>query len=126
MNQAHLENGEYEQSVTHLERQIELNGVEAPDELQINTVSHNTTNTSADRPKPTCQHCKKANDHKNQFRLLKRQKEQSEVTQNIPGNKNSGAYYSIPNNNTNKNKNNNKYTDSEELKESQKLFIHPV
>ena len=30
MNQAHLENGTYEQSVTHLERELELKGLEAP------------------------------------------------------------------------------------------------
>ena len=38
-NQAHLENGTYEQIVSHLERELELNGVEAPDELPINTVT---------------------------------------------------------------------------------------
>ena len=50
INQAHLENGTNEQIVTHLERELELNGLEAPDELQINTVSHNTANTNAERP----------------------------------------------------------------------------
>ena len=59
-NQAHLETGTYEQIVTHLERKLELNGLEAPDELQINTVSHNTANTNADGPKSTCHHCKHA------------------------------------------------------------------
>ena len=39
MNQAHLENDTYEQIVTHLEWELELNRLEAPDELQINTVS---------------------------------------------------------------------------------------
>ena len=57
INQAHLENGTYEQIVTHLEKALELNGLEAPDELQINTVSHNTANANADRPKSTCHHC---------------------------------------------------------------------
>ena len=32
INQAHLENGTYEQIVTHLQRELELNGLEAPDE----------------------------------------------------------------------------------------------
>ena len=59
INQAHLENGTYEQIVTHLERELELNGLEAPDELPINNVSQQPTNTNADRPKPTCNHCKK-------------------------------------------------------------------
>ena len=58
-NQAHLENGTYEQIVTQLEGELELNGLEAPDELQINTVSHNTANANADRTKPTCHYCKK-------------------------------------------------------------------
>ena len=48
INQAHLENGTYEQIVTHLERELELNGLEAPDELQIKTVSHNTVNALSD------------------------------------------------------------------------------
>ena len=34
INQAHLENGTNEQIVTHLEKELELNGLEAPDELQ--------------------------------------------------------------------------------------------
>ena len=46
INQAHLENGTYDQIVTHLGRELELNGLEAPDELQINTVSHNTVNAN--------------------------------------------------------------------------------
>ena len=48
INQAHLENGTYEQIVTHLERELELNGLEAPDELPINNVSQQPTNTNAD------------------------------------------------------------------------------
>ena len=91
-----MENGAYEQIVTHLESELELNDLEAPDELQINTVSHNTANTNADRPKPTCHHCKKPVDYRNQCRLLKRQKEQSEDTQTNTGNKISGANNSIP------------------------------
>ena len=54
INQAHLENGPSEEIVTHLERELELNGLEAPDELPINNVNQRITNTKADRPKPTC------------------------------------------------------------------------
>ena len=39
INQAYLENGTYEQIVTHLERELELNGLEAPDEVPINNVN---------------------------------------------------------------------------------------
>ena len=56
INQTHLKNGTYEQIVTHLERELELNGLEAPDELQINTLSHYTVNANADKTKPTCHH----------------------------------------------------------------------
>ena len=40
INQAHLENGTYEQIVTHLESELELNSLEYPDETQMNTVTH--------------------------------------------------------------------------------------
>ena len=49
----------YEQIVTHLDRELELNGLEALDELQKNTVSHNTVNAKTERTKPTCHYCKK-------------------------------------------------------------------
>ena len=71
INQAHLENGTYEQIVTHLERELELIGLEAPDALQINTVSQNTVIANTDRTKPTCHYCKKPGHYRNQCRLLK-------------------------------------------------------
>ena len=64
-NQIHLANDTYEQIVTHLEKELQLTGLEAPDGLQINTVSHKTANTNADRPKPTCHHCKKPGHYRN-------------------------------------------------------------
>ena len=38
--QAHLENSKYEQLVTHLEKELELDRLEAPDETQMNFVSY--------------------------------------------------------------------------------------
>ena len=105
INQAHLEKGTYEQIVTHLERELELNGLESPDELQINTVSHNNATVNADRTKPTCRYCKKPGHYKNQCRLLKKQREQTENNQNIPGKKtdvitsNANGNVNNPNNN---------------------------
>ena len=116
VNQAQLKNGTYEQIATHLEKKLELNGLQVHDELQINTMSHNTANTNADRPKATCHHCKKPVPCRNQCRLLKKQKEQSENTQNNPGNKNSGANNSYPNNNTKNNNNNFKNSNRAEKK----------
>ena len=40
IHQAHLENGTYEQIVTYLEKELELNSFEYPDETQMNTVTH--------------------------------------------------------------------------------------
>ena len=40
VNQAHSENGTYEQIVTHLETELELNSLEYPDETQMKTVTH--------------------------------------------------------------------------------------
>ena len=40
INQAHLENGTCEQIVTHLEKELELNSLEYPDETQMNTVMY--------------------------------------------------------------------------------------
>ena len=103
INQAHLESGTYEQIVTHLERELELNDFEAPDELQINTVCQKLTNANADRPKPTCHHCEKPGRYRDQCRLLKTQEGQTENNQNNPRNRNSDANNSIPENNTNNN-----------------------
>ena len=111
MNQAHLENGTHEQIMTHLEKELKLNGLEAPEELQINTVSHNTVNANADRAKPTCHYCKKPGHYKNQCRLLKKQREQIEKNQKNPGNKSKYANTSNPNGNVinpNNNRNSNR------------------
>ena len=112
----HLENGTYEQIVTHLEKELELNGLEAPDELQINTVSHTTVDANADRTKPTCHYCKKPGHFKNQCRLLKKQREQTENKQNIPGNKNSDVNTSNPKGNVNNPNNNNRNSNRAERK----------
>ena len=59
INQAHLENDTYEQIVSHLERELELNGLEAPDEMPINTVTQQASQQNSDKPKPTWHHYKK-------------------------------------------------------------------
>ena len=76
INQAHLENGTYEQIVSLLERDLELNGLEAPDEMQLNTVMQQDTQQNSEKPKPTCHHCKKPAHYRNQCRQLKREKDQ--------------------------------------------------
>jgi len=113
INQAHLENGTHEDIVSHLERELELNGLEAPDEPQINTVMQQATQQNPEKPKPTCHHCKKPGHYRNQRRQLKREREQGQNNTNNDGsnNNNSGQTNSNSNNkvpnNTNTNNTNN-------------------
>ena len=112
VNQAHLENGRYEQIVSHLERELELNGLEAPDEMPINTVTQQAPQQNSDKPKPKCHHCKKPSHYQNQCRQLKREKDQTRNNTNSANNNNGSAQTnSNPNdkvaNNTKANKINN-------------------
>ena len=58
-NQAQLENGTYEQIVSHLGRELEVNGLEASDEMHVNIVTQQVTKQNPEKPKSTCHHCKK-------------------------------------------------------------------
>ena len=64
-NRAHLENGTYEQIVSHLDRELELNGLEAPDEMPINTVTQQAPQHNPNKARPTCHHCKKPGHYQN-------------------------------------------------------------
>ena len=68
INQAHLENGTYEQIVLHLEKELELNGLEAPDEMPINNVTQQAQQQNSNKHKPTCHHCKKPGHYQSQCR----------------------------------------------------------
>ena len=59
INQAHLEIGTYEQIVSHLERELELNGLEARGEMPINTVTQQAPQQNSEKPKATRHHCTK-------------------------------------------------------------------
>ena len=92
INQAHLENGTYEQIVSHLKKELELNGLEAPDEMQLNAVMQQDTQQNTGKPKPTCHHCKKPGHYRNQGRQLKREKDQSQNnTDSAANNKNNNG-----------------------------------
>ena len=99
INQAHLENGKYEQVVSHLERELELNGLEAPDEIPINTVTQKAPQQNSIKHKATCHHCKKPSDYQNQCRQLKREKDQTRNNMNSTNSNNGSAQTkSNPNN----------------------------
>ena len=87
-NQALLENGTYEQIVSHLERELELNGLEAPDEMQTNTVTQQASKPNLEKPDPTCHHCKKPGHYRNQCRQFKKKREQHDTNKNSVGNNN--------------------------------------
>ena len=120
IDQANLKNGTCKQIVKDVESEIELKGLEVLDELQINTLSQQPTNLNADRPKPTFHYCKKPGQNRKQCRLLKKQREQTEANQNIPGNKNSDANNSNPNSKVNNNKNNNNNNNNKNSNRAQK------
>ena len=100
-NQAHFENGTFEQIVSHLERELELNGLEAPDEMPINSVTQQAPQQDSKKPKPTCHHCKKPDHYQNQCRQLKRENDQTRNNMNSANNNNGSAQAnSNPNNKT--------------------------
>ena len=91
INQAHLGKGTQEQIVSHLERELELNGLEAPDEMQIKTVTQKAPQQNFEKPKPICHHCKRPSHYRNQCRQLKREKHQIRKVTNSAENINNGS-----------------------------------
>ena len=88
INQAQLENGTYELIVSHIEKELELNGLEAPDEMPINTVTQQDAQQNSDKPKPTCHHCKQT---KPLSKSTQTRKNQTRNNTNSAGNNNGSA-----------------------------------
>ena len=128
INQAHLQNGTYKQIVSHLERELELNGSEAPDDMQIITVTQQASQENSENPKSTCHHCKKAGHYRNQCRQLKREKDQiRNITNSAENNNNNNGSAQTNSNSTSKvfkntNANNVNVRETEDLD----LCTHPV
>ena len=72
MNQAHLENDNYERFLLHLGKKVQMNDLKAPDEQQLNAVTHNATKPNPDEPGPTCHHCKKPDHYRAHCSQFKR------------------------------------------------------
>ena len=123
INQAHLENGTYEQIVTHLERELGLNGLEAPDELPINNVSQQPTNTNADRPKPTFTTVKNQDVTENSVACWKNSENKLKIIKIIQETK---TVPPIPLTRTVMSTTITTTKTVKKLKESQKLSTHPV
>ena len=111
INQAHLESGTFEQIVSHLESELELKGLEAPDEMPMNTVTQQAPQQNSDKSEPTCHHCKNPSHYQNQSRQLKRETDQTRTNTISASNNNGSAQTnSNPNNKVSNNtKANNTY-----------------
>ena len=108
INQAHLENGTHEQIVSHLERELELNGLEAPDVMPINTVMQQAPQQNSNKPRPTGHHCRTPGHYQNQCRQLKREIDQTRSNTSSAINNNGSAQTNSNPNNNNKVANNTK------------------
>ena len=87
--------------MSHLEKDLELNGLEAPDEMPMNAVTQQAPQQNSNKPRPTCHHWKKPGHYQNQCRQLQRQKDQTRNNTNSAHNNNGSAQ-------TNSNPKNNK------------------
>ena len=86
--QAHVEKRTFEQILSYLERESELKGLEAPDELQINLVTQQTTEPNPEKPKTTSHYCKKPGHYRNQCRQFKEERDRKNTSKNTFGNNN--------------------------------------
>ena len=57
--------------LSYLERELELNSLEAPDEMPINTVMQQATQQKSKKRKQSSHHCKKLGHSQNHCRQLK-------------------------------------------------------
>ena len=62
-----------------------MNGLEAPDEQQINTVTQRATQQNSEKSKPTCYHCKEPRHYRNQCRQIKQEKDRAQHITNRAG-----------------------------------------
>ena len=125
IDQAHLENGTYEQIVSHLERELELNGLEAPDELQINAVTQQATQQNSEKPKPTGHHCKKPGHYRNQCRQLKQEKDHARNNTNSANNSNNNGTGQTNSNCNNKASNNTNANNTNLQKDRRPRPVYP-
>ena len=123
INQAHLESGTYEQIVSHLERELELNGLADPDEMPTNNVTQQDPQQNSNKPKPTCHHGKKPGHYQNQCRQLKREKDQTR-NNTISANNNNGSAQTNSNPN-NKFANNTKVNNKNNQRDRRPRLVFP-
>ena len=109
----------------HLERELELNGLEAPDEMPINTVTQQAPQQNSNKPRPTCHQCKKPGHYQNQYRQLKREKDQTRYNINSANNNNNGSAQTNSNPNNNKVANNTKASNINNQRDRRSIPVFP-
>ena len=124
INQAHLEKSTYEQIVSHLKRELEINGLEAPDEMPVNTVTQQAPQQNSNKPRPTCHHWKRPGHYQNQCRQLKREKDQRRNSTNNANN-NNGSAQTNSNPNHNKGANNTKGSNTNNQRDRRSRPVFP-
>ena len=109
--------------MSHLERELELNGLEAPDEMQLNAVTQQAAQQNSEKPKPHCHQCKKPDHRRNQCLQLKREKDQARSNTNTDDNNNGGGQ---PNSNSkNKISNNTNANNTNNQKDRRPRHVYP-
>ena len=96
-----MKNGIYEQIAPHLKIELKLIGLEATDELQVNTVTQQAMQENPEKPKPSCHHCKKPGHDKNQCIQLKLEKDEAQNNTNSASNNNNNNNGGQTNSNSN-------------------------
>ena len=111
---------------------MELNGLEAPDDLQINTVTQQATQQNSAKPKPHCQHCKKPGHYRNQCRQLNRERDHARNnTSSADKSNNNNGKGQINSNSNNKASNNTNANNTNNQKKAEDLdlsihFVRPL
>ena len=106
-------------------KKLELNGLEAPDELQMNTMTQHATQQNSEKPKPTCNHCKKPGHYRNQCRQLKREKDKTRSNTNSADNNNNKNSVQLSCNSNNKISNNTNANNTNYQKDRRSRPVYP-
>ena len=118
----------YAKVLRHLKKIInQLNRLEAPNELQMNTVTQHATKPSTGKPKPTYHQCRKPSHYRDHCRQLKPEKDQGEGNKSSAGNDNNNNNSGQLNSNfNNKNPNKSSNHNANNRNGSKSKTVYPV
>ena len=110
-----------------ISKEIELNGCEAPDKLQIYAVTQHVRKRHPEKPKPTCCQCKKPSHYRNQCHQLRGEKDQGESNRSGAGKKNNSNNSGLTNSNpTNKNANDSNANNANNRNDRKSKTVYPT